>query len=444
MRKDSNNNNNRHARILHLDDLSTCRSRTRRAYTPSWRATSATSTSTISGAVHEQHMLRIDVSMFRCIGRCWWCLFCLLDPNKRVYFSPSLLFLRCSLKQPNPQTTLVMLCDSLSSLDTSPGPSMRAWRTQHRLRVAAALFLILGIYQRKSNAAAADIFFIFHNRHAPPPPRTVHAPPPLPSSCLLLLSYSPSWTGDYQAYNLCTPSAFPGVSRKIRAAQFGRVVYYPPEDAEKGDARPTPTRMRGIPLVSLPKVSGGGGGGVVFCLSGTVPCVPRKSPKGWRRVTLDPFRSREGRSEYGETECRRRDRVAPSMSTDKPRTRRPVRTLPRKRALVFGRTVPGVNSGARLVFVDTDRRRMGRHVDREYSHLAGSTFTARSLGSTSLLIINIHVHPSFCGRTRRITGQPKNSGERLRLAETASEVRRYGGTAAAAAAEGVQLRPPAR
>ena len=67
----------------------------------------------------------------------------------------------------------------------------------------------------------------------------------------------PSWTGDYQAYNLCTPAAFPGVSRKIRAAQFGRVVYYPPEDAEKGQALPTPTRMRGIPLVSPTKASGG-------------------------------------------------------------------------------------------------------------------------------------------------------------------------------------------
>lgn len=59
-----------------------------------------------------------------------------------------------------------------------------------------------------------------------------------------------SWTGDYQAYNLCAPEAFPGVTRKVRANQFGRVVFYPPADAEKGDPLPTPTRMRGIPLVS--------------------------------------------------------------------------------------------------------------------------------------------------------------------------------------------------
>ncbi|CAN0385464.1 unnamed protein product [Pylaiella littoralis] len=60
-----------------------------------------------------------------------------------------------------------------------------------------------------------------------------------------------SWTGDYQAYNLCTREAFPGMSRKERAAQFGRVVYYRP-GSEKDEALPTPTRMRGIPLVSLP------------------------------------------------------------------------------------------------------------------------------------------------------------------------------------------------
>ncbi|CAM9544582.1 unnamed protein product [Ectocarpus sp. 12 AP-2014] len=58
-----------------------------------------------------------------------------------------------------------------------------------------------------------------------------------------------SWTGDYQAYNLCTPEALPGISRKRRANQFGRVVFYPP-NAEEAKGLPTPTRMRGIPLVS--------------------------------------------------------------------------------------------------------------------------------------------------------------------------------------------------
>lgn len=57
-----------------------------------------------------------------------------------------------------------------------------------------------------------------------------------------------SWTGDYHAYNLCNPNAFPGLSRKERANLFSRVVYYPPSDKRNRGAHMPLTRAE--PLVS--------------------------------------------------------------------------------------------------------------------------------------------------------------------------------------------------
>lgn len=68
--------------------------------------------------------------------------------------------------------------------------------------------------------------------------------------CFLLPSFSThvSWTGDYHAYNLCNPNAFPGLTRKERANQLSRVVYYPPSDKRNRGARMPLTRAE--PLVS--------------------------------------------------------------------------------------------------------------------------------------------------------------------------------------------------
>lgn len=56
-----------------------------------------------------------------------------------------------------------------------------------------------------------------------------------------------SWTGDFEAYNLCSVDSLPGLTRKQRAAMFSRVAFYPPpSNGDRG--LPTPTRMRGIPL----------------------------------------------------------------------------------------------------------------------------------------------------------------------------------------------------
>lgn len=83
------------------------------------------------------------------------------------------------------------------------------------------------------------------------------------AAVVVFLFFFGSWTGDFNACNLCDPSAFPGMTRRERAAQFSRVVFYrpppPPTDGARGP--PTPTRMRGIPLVRRGKGSGGDGEG---------------------------------------------------------------------------------------------------------------------------------------------------------------------------------------
>lgn len=72
-----------------------------------------------------------------------------------------------------------------------------------------------------------------------------------------MFSIYASWTGDYHAYNLCNPSAFPGLTRKERADQFSRVVYYPPSDKRNRGAHMPVTRAE--PLVSGKRGVGRGG-----------------------------------------------------------------------------------------------------------------------------------------------------------------------------------------
>lgn len=64
-----------------------------------------------------------------------------------------------------------------------------------------------------------------------------------------IISCYDSWTGDFQAYNLCSVDTVPGMTRRQRAALFSRVAFYPPSVDGDRDL-PTPTSMRGIPLVS--------------------------------------------------------------------------------------------------------------------------------------------------------------------------------------------------
>ncbi|CAN0116278.1 unnamed protein product [Scytosiphon promiscuus] len=85
------------------------------------------------------------------------------------------------------------------------------------------------------------------NAYVPAVPYKKSAHPILACDLSHVNKHHISWTGDFHAYNLCNHESFPGLSRKARAAQFSRVVNYPPGDGA-GEAPPTPTRMRGIPL----------------------------------------------------------------------------------------------------------------------------------------------------------------------------------------------------